>query len=271
MNHDSNGCSPPITIAIFVMLAIYGIRLELPDNSPLDRFLRVMAYASPILLVALAYLLLAARRSWQTYWSRRERMRREKELESQKIEDQSRVRREARLAVEKEEEEQRKKLLRIAEEEELQQLKAREEADFKKLEAERKAVWDWQLKSARLECERLFEVFRPLIREDFTESRFQKLLNSHLGDDCPVDRLPHNKDEIIQMVTMLVGERTNGNERIVSYHDAPSAIDYFQREIDRINDMEIDEDDKEMLTALVRKRRVTVLDGMINDDTDNSR
>jgi hypothetical protein len=68
-----------------------------------------------------------------------------------------------------------------------------------------------------------------------------------------------------------VGEADVTTITEVKYRDAPSAIEYFETEVQKIENMDrLNDDDKEMLVALIKKRRVTVLDKLINYDPDNS-
>lgn len=267
--HNQPGCSSPVPYVLATLFLFYGIGDEIPDGSMADRVVRVLTYASPLtVLVACALLPRIWRNLVITQQQRRQRL--------QQAEAEERSRTEHLLDLRKErlrqEQRERQSALDQQHELELEQLRQIETAaqsakeDVLRKENEER---DWELKLARMECERQFEVFRHLMRNDFSESRFKGLLKSHLGADCPRDQILKNKNEILQLVALLVGESYGTTEKAIKYNDAPSAIEFFQREIDKVENMDMDQDDKEMLIALVRKRRVTVLDRMINDDTDN--
>jgi hypothetical protein len=256
-------------IAFFAMLAIYGIRSELPIGSPMDRALRVVTFATPIILIVAAYMIPSIKAAWNEKAKRLEHQQYQEELESRRRDEMVRTERLARIKAENEKEEKELRRQQAAEVRQREELEEVERALAEESKQQEKRERDWLLKSSKLECERQFELFRPLIRKDFNESRFQRLLNSHLGNDCPTDQIACKKNEVLQLLTLLVGETMEGEEQRKLYHDAPSAIQHFQREIDRIKEMAIEDDDKEMLVALMRKRRVVVLDRLVNDAADS--
>jgi CRISPR/Cas system CSM-associated protein Csm2 small subunit len=267
MPHNSSGCHTPFAYVLFAVIALHGISLEVPNGTSAGRTLRILTYSAPLtVLIASSFI------PW--LWN--------KWKESQLIDQrrQNDVEREQRRLAEKEDLEQK----RIFDDEQ-KEIERRHQIDVAKLQQqqadklaaneqrrrEEKENKEWELKLARLECERQYEVFRHLMRSDFTESRFQKLMSSHLGEDCPQNQIQINKNEVLQLITLLVGEADVTTITEVKYRDAPSAIEYFETEVQKIENMDrLNDDDKEMLVALIKKRRVTVLDKLINYDPDNS-
>lgn len=267
---NNSGCNTPFAFVFFAVVALYGMNTEVADGTVERRLLRILMFSTPLLvLLASSFLpgiwhrmresrLLEERRRHQIEVEAertRQRKLQEEENEKQRIYD----------AEQNERSREHRHKIEMLRQEEAQELAAEEK--LKRQKAERKA---WELKEAHLECYRQFEVFRHLLRHDFTESRFKTLLASHLGDDCPRDQIQTNKNEVLQLVALLVGESYGANEEAVKYNDVASAMDYFQREAQKIEDMEnVAEDDKEMLIAILKKSRVVVLDRLMKDDTDS--
>lgn len=267
MHNNSSGCNTPFAFVLFVVLALHGISLEVSSGTSADSILRVLTYSAPLIVLLVCTLLPRIWNKWKESKRNDERRQHDAEWEQRRLlekkeRDQKRV-----IDVEQREIE-RQHQIEVAK---LQQQQAEKQAAYEERRRKKKEDKEWELKLARLECERQYEVFRHLMRSDFTEPRFQKLVLGHLSDDCPHEQIQENKNEVLQLIALLVGEADVATITEVKYHDAPSAIEYFENEVQKIEEMErLSDDDKEMLVALIKKRRVTVLDKLINYDSDNS-